>query len=179
MIIHINGKAGVGKLTVAEILAIRLDAVVIDNHIIIDFVTKFWERRTPGYFSMIEKLMNLSLEALSEQPTEKFSIFTNWLSADNEHDRAHLDQIAEFARNKNVPFVQILLDCGLIENQRRVVSDGRSTKGKLMDAAILRDAFKDELYHPASEHMLELDTTNRSAEAVADEITTFIAGIKR
>ena len=175
MIIHLNGAGGVGKLTVAKALAAKIDAGIIDNHVIIDLVTTLHKRRVLGYFAMIKKVLHLLFEELSAIPKEKPYIFTNWLSPDNPDDRYRMDSVAIFAEKRGVPFIQVLLECDLEENKKRVISEDRKGKGKLMDADILEDLYlNSEVYHPEATHRLTIDTTNKSPDETADEIISYI-----
>lgn len=178
MIIHINGMSGVGKLTVAKLLAESLSTRLIDNHLLIDFVVAMCDRGGDEYFLLLEKLMNIVLEQTAKKPDEIF-ILTNALSAELEEDRARLDKIRFFADEKDIKFVQVLLDCELEENKRRIVSEERKLKGKLIDASKLDSIYENyTIYHPASEFALKIDTTNLSAENVSNTIKAYIESIQ-
>jgi thymidylate kinase len=173
MIIHFNGMPGVGKLTIAKILAKKINARLIDNHLPIDLVLAVCERGSAKSIEMIQKIVAVILEQIAEMPDQIF-IFTNALAADYDGDKERFDQIRRFAENNKIPFVQILLKCDLEENKRRIVSENRQSKGKLMDADELEKLQKYTIYHPPSEFAFELDTTNLSPEAAAEEIKNFL-----
>lgn len=178
MIIHINGMIGVGKLTVAKLLTEKLDARLIDNHLLIDFVVAMCGRGSDEYFILLEKLMDVALDQTAKKPNEIF-IFTNALSAKLEEDRARLDKIRFFADEKNIKFIQVLLECELEENKRRMVSEDRKLKGKLIDASKLDKIYENHtIYHPTSEFTLKIDTTNLSAESVSNNIKSYIEDIQ-
>ncbi|NJM52923.1 MAG: AAA family ATPase [Blastocatellia bacterium] len=158
MIIHFNGMPGVGKQTVAEILANKINARLIDNHLLIDLVLAVCERGSAEYISMLKKIMAVVLEQIAETPDQTF-IFTNALSAESKGDTERLDQIRLFAENHKIPFVQILLKCGLEENKRRIVSENRKLKGKLMNPDELEKLQQYTIYHPSTEFAFEIDTT--------------------
>lgn len=164
---------GVGKRTVAEILAKKINARLIDNHLPIDLVLAICERGSAEYLSMLQRIMNIVLEQIAETPDQIF-IFTNALSAEHAEDRGRFEQIRSFAETNKIPFVQILLKCDLEENKRRIVSENRKTKGKLMDADELEKLQKYTIYYPPTAFAFEIDTTNLSAEVAAEKIKTYI-----
>jgi deoxyadenosine/deoxycytidine kinase len=173
MIIHINGMPGVGKLTIAKLLAEKINARLIDNHLPIDLVLAICERGSAEYLSMLKKIMAVVLEQIAEMSDHNF-IFTNALSAEHKEDKERLDQIRLFAESRKIPFVQVLINCELEENKRRLVSENRRTKGKLTDADELEKLQKYTIYHPPTKFALEIDTTHLSAEIASEQIKLFI-----
>ena len=179
MIIHLNGRAGVGKLTVAQILAKELGARVIDNHAVINLVRTLTDRRTPEYFAMISKTMDLVLTEISLRPKSDYFIFTNWLSAKHDEDRKRLDKIAEISDKRGIPFLQILIDCSLEENKRRIISESRISLKKLTDPNILEEYYiTGDIYHPAHPNALMIDTTDKEPVDVVNIIKERIAAIQ-
>lgn len=173
MIIHINGMPGVGKFTVAKLLAEKLNARLIDNHLLIDLVLTICERGSAEYISLIKKIMAVVLEEIAETPDQTF-IFTNALAAESAGDVERFEQIHHFAENRQIPFVQILLKCDLDENKRRIISENRKIRGKLMDADELEKLQKYKIYHPPTEFSFDIDTTNLSPNNVAEKIMSII-----
>ncbi|MBI1327512.1 MAG: AAA family ATPase [Alphaproteobacteria bacterium] len=179
MIIHLNGMTGVGKLTVGKLLAGKLGARLIDNHSVLDLVTAVHVRRTPLYFVMIDKIMDVVFNEISTLPKEQIFIFTNCLSTTHAEDMARQDAIANFAAVDNRPFIQVMLTCTLEENKKRVISADRTSKRKLLDPVILEDLCQRlTMYHPLAEHMLTIDTTDKIPETTAEEIASFALNIK-
>jgi cytidylate kinase len=178
MIIHINGMSGVGKLTVAKVLATNLAARLVDNHSIIDLVTACCDRGSSEYFLMIDRLLNVVFEQISRSPNETY-IFTNALTAEFVEDRKRLDDIAEFAEMNNITFVQVLLMCDIEENKKRIVEEERRLKGKLINPDRLVEAYENyTIYHPLALHALEIDTTKLSSEKTAAVIKDYVAAVK-
>lgn len=178
MIIHFNGMPGVGKRTVAEILAKKINAHLIDNHLLIDLVLAICERGSQEYLSMLKRIMDVVLEQIAEIPSQTF-IFTNALVAESAGDIERFEQIRLFAQNNEIHFVQILINCDLEENKLRIVSENRKSKGKLMDADELEKLQKYTIYHPPNEFAIRIDTTNLSAQAVSEQIRNYIEKITK
>ncbi len=174
MIIHLNGMPGVGKQTVAKSLAEKLNARLIDNHLLIDLVTAIHERGSSKYMSMIKRLTDIVLAEITKKPDEIF-VFTNALVNELSEDKERLSYLLEFENDHNFPFVQVLLNCDLTENKNRIISGPRKLKGKLTDAAELEELHKMySIYHPPAEFSLKIDTTNLSADEVSEQIRSYI-----
>ena len=159
MIIHLNGMPGVGKFTVAKELRKALNGFLIDNHVSIDVALAVSDRGSPDYFEMIDKVMDIILERINAAPTESY-IFTNCLSAEHQEDRDRFEKISNFAEIRKISFVQVLLECDLEENKRRIATDDRKSKGKLLDPdelIPLREKYT--IYDPPGKHSLKIDTT--------------------
>lgn len=177
MFIHINGMPGVGKLTAAKLLAEKLGARLIDNHLVIDLVLSLCERGSPEYLSLIQKFMAVILEEIATKPDHTF-IFTNALAAEMAEDRNRVERLRDFAQHNNMSFVQVFLKCELKENQRRIVSESRQSKGKMMDADELKDIYQSfTIYHPPAEFSLTIDTTSLSPDEVSAEIKNYLETI--
>jgi thymidylate kinase len=179
MIIHLNAMPGVGKFTAAKLLAPKINACLIDNHLLIDLAVAICKRGSKEYFDFLKKLTELVLEELTQQ-TGKVFIFTNALSAELSEDRERLDYFARFAESRNIPFIQILLECDLDENKRRIISEDRKPKGKLMNPDELENIRQNyTIYHPPTEFALTIDTTNLSAEVVSEQIKNHIKKVTK
>lgn len=178
MIVHLNGMPGVGKFTVANLLAEKLNARLIDNHLVIDLVLAVCERGSPHYSSMIKRINDVILEQIAETPDKTF-IFTNALATEISGDRERFEQFSQFTKNKNLPFVQIFLDCDLEENKKRIISENRKLKGKLLDPNEIETLRKNyTIYHPPTEYELAIETTHLSPEDVSEQIKVFVEKIK-
>ncbi len=176
IIIHLNGMPGVGKLTVANILAKNISARLVDNHLLIDVVVSICDRGSADYQKLLKEVVDIILKHISNS-SNKVYIFTNALSAEHEEDRQRFNQIRLFAENKNIPFVQILLSCDLETNKQRVVSQGRNLKGKLTDPDELEKLKGYTIYHPDTTYSLSINNTLLSADETASKIEEYITGL--
>lgn len=78
-LVWINGFPGVGKLTVATEVAARIpDAILIDNHKMIDPVAAKFSRDHPEYQSERRKVRQATFQSIvqSQQNRERVVIFT-------------------------------------------------------------------------------------------------------
>jgi broad-specificity NMP kinase len=175
MIVHLNGMPGVGKLTIAKILADKLSARLIDNHSLIDVVTRMYERGSEAYLTEMERMRRKIYEEIEQSSKAVCYIFTNALSDERPEDRMILDTLAHCAIESDHVFVQVLLVCDLEENKKRLVAESRKGTGKLMDTNQLETLQSDySLYHPEGAHRLIIDNTGISAQAAAEQIIRYI-----
>ena len=176
MIVHINGMPGVGKFTVAKILARTLPARLIDNHLIIDLVVNTCGRGKPAYIPMIHELTEIVHKTLIACSASETIIFTNALAKDIPEDEARLDAIRQLAQKMKKPFIPILLHCSEGENTVRLLNPERQNKGKLMDQEDLKNLIANyKIAHPEEhKNALVIDTTKLNPEETADRIARHI-----
>ncbi|MDR3615971.1 MAG: AAA family ATPase [Candidatus Obscuribacterales bacterium] len=162
MIIHINGMPGVGKLTVAQILAQKLPARLIDNHRLIDAATTCCEHGSPAYVKVLHKITNIVFDELRTLPPGEIIIFTNALADQCPEDIARFDSCRQLAESRNEEFLAVLLTCSIESNIRRVSDSSRALKGKLVREERLLELLEQySIYHPDTEkHKIEIDTTH-------------------
>ncbi|OWV71877.1 nucleoside kinase [Rhizobium sp. R634] len=169
-IVHINGWPGTGKLTVGRLLAQKLGARLIDNHMLLNPAEALFARSNPLYASLREQIRRAVFDhAVRADPAESF-VFTDALS-DDEHDSAMFSWYLDLAAARGADLVAVLLDCAPEENARRLVFPGRSEALKLTDTAKLQQLRANyKLLRGLAEHTVEIDTTDLSPERTAARI---------
>lgn len=71
--VHLNGWPGVGKLTVGRVLAERLGARPIDDHLLHDVAIRCTGLADPGRWPLYEKVRQAAYEALRRGRKPKHS----------------------------------------------------------------------------------------------------------
>lgn len=182
MLIHLNGMPGVGKLTVAQILADRLSAHLVDNHSIINAAyVPGHAHGSDGYVRTLKALNTLLYQELTRPDAPKNLIFTNALANEFGEDRERFQAVFDLAQQRGDAFVPVLLWCDLEENLRRVVSPDRKLKKKLTKPDILKTTYeKYTIIHPNDHpNQIRIDTTDKTPEQTAqiiiDHVAQFIA----
>lgn len=177
MIIHINGFPGVGKLTVAQLLAERLNARLIDNHSLINAARVPWEHGTDEYIELLRRIAAEVYADLAKQPKDEIQIFTNALANEYAPDPSRFKAIQELAARRGVPFVPVLLECDYDENVKRLCVESRADKQKLRDVDVLKDIYANytRLHPDDHPNQLRIDTTANAPEKTADAILAFLA----
>ncbi|MBY5348664.1 AAA family ATPase [Rhizobium leguminosarum] len=169
-IIHINGWPGTGKLTVGRLLAKRLGARLVDNHMLLNPAEALFSRSDPLHASLRGQIRQAVFgHAVRADPAESF-VFTDALS-DDAQDTATFSWYRDLAAARGADLVAILLDCAPEENARRLVSPGRSGALKLTDIAVLqRLRANHRLLRGLAERTVEIDTTGLLPEQTTARI---------
>ncbi len=175
-IIHINGMPGVGKLTVAKVLARDLSAKLIDNHLAIDLVLSVCERGSSQYFKMLAEIMAVMHKSLADRPKDEIFIFTNALAQGLPEDEERFQSIENLAVKLGKAFVPILITCDMDENMTRLTNVERKQKRKLTDRDNLQKIIETyRLVHDDNQlNSLKIDTTNLTPEQAATKICAHI-----
>ncbi|EJZ20429.1 AAA family ATPase [Rhizobium sp. Pop5] len=169
-IVHINGWPGTGKLTVGRLLAKKLGARLIDNHMLLNPAEALFARSNPLHASLRGQIRRAVFDhAARADPAESF-VVTDALS-DDEQDSAMFSWYLDLAAARGAELIAVLLDCAPEENVRRLVSPGRSEQLKLTDTAKLQQLRANyKLLRGLAEHTVEIDTTKLSPEETAARI---------
>lgn len=179
MIIHICGMPGVGKLTIARHLKEMMQARLIDNHLLIDLAKSICDR-DEDYIPFLNEITAISFSKLAERKKDKCIIFTNALAAELPEDVERLENVRLLAASMEHPFVPVLIVCDSEENNKRLVSLDRASKGKLRSADVLNDILSK--YTPAhyDQHpnALTIDNTKLDALTVAKMIAEHCTNLK-
>ncbi len=174
MLIHFNGMAGVGKKTIATIVAEKIGAHFIHNHDVINAVyAAGCDHGSDDYLEVHSKISEIIYGSLTKSPHIKDIVMTNSFISDIEENYYRIEKIIEMANARNEPFVPILLVCDEGENIKRLSNPGRKELRKMTDPDKLR-FFLDrglKFKHPSTpiaEYTLDVShfTPEQSASAV-------------
>ncbi|KAI1326340.1 hypothetical protein F5Y16DRAFT_400409 [Xylariaceae sp. FL0255] len=172
--IYINGYPGVGKLTIARQLSKLFPrAKVLDNHLLIDPVAAIFDRTAEEYQPTRQKLA-IILEAIATAETirENTLIFTDSQSSSELGTSAARDYKTA-AESCGLPFLSVILHCGLEENLNRAMGSdrGNGSNTKLTDLEIIQAIReKEDLHRFRDTYEMELDVTNLSPNEAATHI---------
>jgi shikimate kinase len=170
----LHGAPGVGKLTVAQILAPTLGYKVLHNHLTFNAARALFELGDPNHISLHRRLRNVMLESLLGSQIPGVITTLAYFEPDS------VDVIATFKRmcsESDASIVSVYLSCSEDELLRRVQNSERVQNGKLTSAKRLSALLRERSYRPIPGlDTVELDTTNASAKTVADRV---LAELKR
>lgn len=192
-IVHINALPGTGKLTIARLLANKLDlalandasssgvaAKVVHNHLLINPVDAVLHRTQPGYQELRKSLRQTIFQSIAKEPATYSTvyIFTDFQSGDSVGS-AVCQEFRDVANARGAALIPVILSCEESENVRRLGAGDRPALQKLTDTELLlhfrrrQDAPSVHLFE--KEHArLELDVTHLSAQEAADQICSHI-----
>src|SRR5215831_5831435 len=134
--VHLLGPAGVGKLTVAQVLAPLLQARIVDNHWINNPILGLLDNDRISPFPTavwieIDKVRSAVLETIARiSPPGASYILTNELYNDEPEDCIVADMVMDAARRRGSPYIPIRLQCAGAELAKRVVADERAVRLK-------------------------------------------------
>ena len=178
MIIHLNGWPGSGKLTVARVVARKLEARLLDNHTLHDVAARLCDRHTREYWDVYYQVRDVAFKRVRALPLHEVLVMTNALTLESDRERQVWAGVKALAVDRGVPLVAVTLQCSLEENVRRITSEGRH-HSKLTDPAPLLEWRSTlTLLTDGSVPSLAIDNTNRIPDQVADEIVGFVRRIE-
>lgn len=177
MIIHLNGWPGVGKLTVARLLSQRLQARLIDNHLLHDVAIQCTGLTDPQRWPLYEVVRAAAYGVLARRPISETLVMTNALCVNAPREQEAWRHVVDLAVERGVPLVPVVLTAELEENMRRVQSDDRSRR-KLTDPDVLRTFHQtDHIQKPDVPELLEIDTTHLAPIDTAIAIGNYVASL--
>jgi hypothetical protein len=180
MIIHINGYPGVGKLSVARVLAAALQGRLLDNHTICNVAFALTAFKSDAYYRTIRAVRDVAYEQVMALPSSEPIILTNAHTANSAWGRENWAATCELARRRGTPLMSVILDCELEENLRRMQSPERQPARKLIDPAANSAALERlEILDLPCDHRFRLDVTGLSPEAAAQAILAWLTPITK
>src|SRR5579872_2739685 len=106
-LIHINGPAGVGKLTIARIMAERLGARLLDNHAIYNVAFALTEFRSPEFYDAVRGSRKAAYDQILRLPDDETVILTDAYFDDSEWARESWAALVQLAEKRRWPFLTI------------------------------------------------------------------------
>lgn len=141
-LIHLNGRPGVGKKTIAQAYADAYGAILIDNHTLLNPGAAVSGRETEGYYRVAKAVRAAVYAEVAEGLKKgKSYIFTNALTNEVPHHKDMYVEIRDLAARSGARFVPYTLFCDRDENLRRVQSPSRAADRKLTDPNKLKELF--------------------------------------
>ncbi len=173
-LIHINGAPGVGKLTIARQMAIRLNARVLDNHAIYNVAFALTEFRSPGFYDAVRASRAAAFQQLLRLPDNETVIFTDAYFDDSKWGWESWGTIEHLADQRRWPFFSVALVCEAAEHRRRIVSAERAERGKLQDASYVDRTVTRRLIERTGDLSKRLDITHLSADTAASFLADWV-----
>ena len=178
MIIHINGYPGVGKLTIAKILAEKLGARLLDNHSVYNVALALTEFKSSEYYDTIRAVRETAYKRVLEVPADIPVILTNAHSSNNAWGNECWDAAIDLARSRGAKLLIVVLECSLEENARRIQGLDREAKRKPRDPTMYRgNAEGRPLLDRGGDHLLRLDVTELEVEESASRIEEWVLSV--
>jgi gluconate kinase len=178
IIAHLNGWPGVGKLTIGRIVAERLRARLIHNHLLHDVAIACTGLNDPERWPLYEAVREAAYRALAQRPASESIVMTNALCVNSERERRAWNQVVDLAIDRRAPLVPVVLEAVFEENARRLQSAERVGR-KLIDPEKLREFMvSDRIQYPDVPELLTLDVTALSTEQAAARICDHLSQLR-
>jgi len=178
MIVHLNGWPGVGKLTVARLLAPRLQARLIDSHLLHDVAIRCAGIDDPARWPLYEAIRAAAYRVLAERPRAETFVMTNALCVGSPRECESWRQVVTLAETRAVPLVPVVLEADDVVLRSRVQRLERQGR-KLTDPNALVEMIRcDRLLKPDVPERLDLDTTHLAAAAAAAAIEAHLLAVR-
>lgn len=176
MIVHINGWPGVGKKTTGELVAKKLGARFIHNHVLHDVAFACAGYGDADRWPLYEKVRSAAYEVLMNKPKHELFVMTNALCNDATREVDAWGHVVNLAISRSVPLIPIVLNANLPEIQKRIVSPARVNK--LRDPIHLQEMIdKFNLQIPSVPETRQFDVSQLSAIDAADVVVDYVEKI--
>lgn len=175
-VVFLLGYPAVGKRTVGDEVAKRLDGVLVDNALAFYPIFKLfkWDGKfplPPGTLQRADPIREAILQTIEEIAPASFSyVFTNCLE-DTPYGRAQYERVRSMAARRGSRFLAVMLACDINEQVRRIDTPDRIARLKGSDPEGYRQyTLKTTLFTPSPGELLVLDTTATPPGATAESI---------
>ncbi|WP_119274944.1 hypothetical protein [Taklimakanibacter deserti] len=177
MIIHLNGWPGVGKKTIGQIVASRLGARFVHNHLLHDVAIACHGLTDPARWTLYEQLRRAAYAALRARPRDEVFVMTNALCTNSDRERGAWNHVVDLAVDRKVPLIPIVLEAAFAENARRL-QDSQRTGRKMTDPRLLQEFMAaDTIQKPDMTELLVLDVTRLLPDEAAETILQHISAL--
>jgi adenylate kinase family enzyme len=177
VIVHRNGWPGAGKPTVARLLAQRLQARLIDNHLLHDVAIRCTGINEAAHWPLYETVRAAAYRVLAERPRSEIFVMTNALCLGAPREREAWRHVVALAEVRAVPLVPVVLEVdetALLARVQRPERRGR----KLTDAVALGAMIRsDRLLKPDVPERLDVDTSALASEEATAAIEAHLSGL--
>lgn len=132
---------------------------------------RVWDNQVKIWQAVFDIMVNVS-------PAEFSFVLTNYLSQHKNDDIEHFGIIEGVAKSREAVFVPVRMHIEVEEHKKRISVPERTIRHKMTDkeAPSAYDQ-EDQIISIAHENLLDLDVTNLSAEAAANQILSFVGNI--
>lgn len=176
MIILLNGFPGTGKLTIGQALMDRLGARLLDVHTQMNLAYALTDFKSPAFYDTVRAVWKISDDRIAELAPEVPLIMTDALREGSEWSAEAWARIEHLAQTRG-PLYVVHVHCDPDENARRIGSAGREAMTKSRKRALALQYHEEGqlLMGGDASRVLELDTTELTAEECAETIADWVA----
>ncbi|MGR3363374.1 MAG: AAA family ATPase [Maritimibacter harenae] len=176
MLIFLNGFPGTGKLTIGQALQDRLGGRLLDVHTQMNLAYALTDFKSPAFYDTVRAVWDIADARIAELDPEVPLIMTDALREGSDWSAEAWTRIRKLAEARG-PLYVVHVHCDPDENARRIGSAGREAMRKSRKRALALQYHEEGqiLIGGDADHVLELDTTELTAEECAETIADWIA----
>lgn len=179
MIVHFNSYPGVGKLTIARIVASKIEAKVLDNHSIYNVAFALTEHKSKAFYDTVRGVRKLAYDRVLELPRSTPVILTNAHADDSKWGNECWDAVITLAEQCDRKHIVVILECSKEENAKRIQGLDRDQKRKPRDPNLFRQQATDrKLIDRDAYKLLRLNVTDLSADAASEQVIDWLQSIE-
>lgn len=189
-VVHLVGFPAVGKRTVAVELVATSEAVLgrrfvlIDNHLSSNPILAVLDRGGSGavgdeVWDLVNQVRDVVDRAILElAPPERSFVFTNAPMVGDANGIRAVARVQRLAEGRGSTYVPVVLSCDRDELLERVPAPDRQRHGKwTAPSEVAAHIDHHNVLRPDSRHLLDLNTTSRSAAQSALAILDHLAAV--
>jgi hypothetical protein len=183
-VVHLLGFPGTGKRTIGAALVDMVPRddhrfVLVDNHLtskafLAAIDTDPTQPVDPEIWTYVGAARAHVLAAITAMAPPGWSyVFTNYVVTDVPSES--IPRLRALAAARASTYVPVVLHCAEAEHRDRVVGPDRAEHRKWLDAdGVMADVATRTLVRPDSPHLLDLDVTDLSPTAAAEQVLTHV-----
>lgn len=173
------GLPGVGKRTVAKIIAKKTNVRFSDHHDLIDPILKLfgddekiWWDLTPQMWDKVNAVGDLYLSTIAEVCAKGDSFLLTEMMFDKDpYHQIFYKKVLDAVKKRQADFIPVRLICDEEELIKRILSEDRKQYFKSRDAELSRKRSREaQVFYSNHPNEITIDTTDLSATQTAEKI---------
>lgn len=185
-LILLMGFPGVGKRTIGEVLAKKINARFSDHHDVIDPIVRLFGddyevhwTLTAEMWDKINGALALYLSTIADVCARDDNFIVTEMMFDKDpYHQIYYNKVLDVVKKRNAHFFPVRLICDEDKLAKRVVSEDRKKYSKTRDVDLSRKRSRElAVFYSYHENEITIDTTHLSADEVADKVVAHVKQI--
>lgn len=174
MIVHLNGRPGIGKLTIGRVLAQSMRARLLDSHSVCNVAFALTIFQSEDFYSALRGVRSIAFDAARKIPLDVPIILTDAHFLDQAWAVDNWTAIRSLAADRGSSLFAVTLECAPDENKRRIMGESRLGKRKPRDEARVEAYTTRSLFYGEADFAHTVEVTDLAPEGAARQISNWI-----